>query len=80
MATKKFNNQGDLATVTETDAMADAVDQAYAKALRLEALLANSCGDAADSFFNMADNLRENYLWACLEFATDIRVALAKVA
>ena len=56
----------------------DAIDEAHAKALKLEAMLAMTCAGAGESFRDMSDELQDNFLWACQGFAREIKEVLER--
>lgn len=57
-------------------AFVDSWDKASSAAHKLEALLSLTVGTGAESFGEMATQIRENYMWACGDLAHEVVDAL----
>ena len=51
----------------------DLINALQSKAAQLEAIMNMTFGEAAESFNNLSDQLRDNYLWHASEMVGEIR-------
>jgi len=63
-------------TPSKTAALVGAIDEAYAKTLKLHAMLHCAHGEAGDTFRNLHDDLQDSFLWACADMAEAVKAAL----
>ena len=68
MAEKIITDQGKVSMSVDAR---DAHDELTKKLLQLQALLAATCGDAQRAFDGLSDELKGNYMWACVDMVGD---------
>jgi len=54
-------------------------DTLLKKIAQLEALLHGTYGEAQEGFNSMADELRDNYLWACADLAGECKELTCRI-
>jgi len=51
----------------------DPVDFATRRAAQLVALLQNTIGNSSESFHGLNDQIKDNYLWCCVDLARHLK-------
>jgi hypothetical protein len=57
----------------------DRLDRAQALAAQLKALLSATTGEPGESFSILSDLLRSNFMWACVDMASELVEVLGEI-